>query len=159
MLRGAKVCRGMLPMPGPTQETFRIRLVNRFGEIERFTEAAHAYLAGAGVSDAALFNVDFCFEEVFTNIVKYGFSDERDHWIDVTADVDHDRVVLHIEDDGTPFDPKSGAGPAPDITCPIEERPIGGLGLHLVRAIAAGLEYENSGGRNRLTVCLRRSEE
>ena len=47
----------------------------------------------------------------------------------------------------------------PDLSSPIEERPIGGLGLHSVRDPASGLEHKNTGGRNRLTIYLRRDKE
>lgn len=134
-------------------EVFHIRLASRFDEIEAFTAGAHPFLLARDVSESTLLNVDFCFEEVFTNVVKYGFPEGGEHWIDVTVEVGGDRLTLCIEDDGIPFDPRNAK--KPDVSKPIEERPIGGLGLHLVQSLGATLDYKRVNGRNVLTIHLR----
>lgn len=139
-------------MPEPTSDTFHIRLINDFQAIETFGAGAHAFLIQQGVPEEALLKLDFCFEEIFTNIVKYSFPEDEEHWIDATVSGNQEGMTLRIEDDGKPFAPADA--PAPDFSLPIEERPIGGLGLFLVRSMASGIDYENTGGRNRLTVHL-----
>ena len=61
--------------------------------------------------------------------------------------------MLTVTDDGHPFDPREV--PEPDIQLPVEERPVGGLGIHLLRKMSDRMEYGREGGRNRL--CLRKS--
>jgi anti-anti-sigma factor len=60
------------------------------------------------------------------------------------------RVVLTVSDDGVPFDPL--AVPSPDTSRPLEERTVGGLGIHLVRHLVDQMTYERRGDRNVLTL-------
>jgi anti-sigma regulatory factor (Ser/Thr protein kinase) len=59
-------------------------------------------------------------------------------------------VSLTVQDEGVPFNPLDA--PAADDTAPIEERPIGGLGIHLVRKLMDEIAYAREGNRNRLVV-------
>jgi anti-sigma regulatory factor (Ser/Thr protein kinase) len=61
-------------------------------------------------------------------------------------ELDHERLKLTLTDDGPPFDPFSQA--APDTTLSIEDRPIGGLGIHLVRKLMDEISYERRDGHN-----------
>lgn len=95
-------------------------------------------------------------EELFTNIVKYGYekSDTRRR-IAITLDAGrHEkRVSLRIEDDGRPFDPTRAEAPA--SRCPIDEEKIGGLGIHLCRKLVDEMTYRREGGRNIVTLALK----
>jgi anti-sigma regulatory factor (Ser/Thr protein kinase) len=55
-----------------------------------------------------------------------------------------------LVDQGKPFDPTKH--PEPDVSLPIEERPIGGLGIHLTRKMMSSFKYERAGGENRLVI-------
>jgi anti-sigma regulatory factor (Ser/Thr protein kinase) len=61
---------------------------------------------------------------------------------------DDNTITAEIVDHGKPFDPT--AHPAPDITLPIEQRPIGGLGIHLMRNMVTSLRYYRKKGENHL---------
>jgi serine/threonine-protein kinase RsbW len=65
-------------------------------------------------------------------------------WIDLEPA--EGRLELGVSDDGPAFDPLAMA--TPDIDAPLEERPIGGLGIYLVREMMAGVSYERRDGRN-----------
>jgi serine/threonine-protein kinase RsbW len=135
-------------------QPLRMRIKNSLGELSGLTEAVHAYTQEHGIPGETVFIIDFCFEEIFTNLVKYGYRDETEHWIDASVLLSDETVFLVLEDDGEPFDPN--AAPEPDLSSPLEERPIGGLGLHLVRAMASNLEYVSEPRRNRLTIEINR---
>jgi len=94
-------------------------------------------------------------EELLTNTVRYGYDDKNHHEIALTITVTGDVVVVHLEDDGHEFDPL--AAPPPDLDRPIDERPIGGLGIHLVRRMSSRLEYVRENGKNIMTVEFKRS--
>ena len=66
-----------------------------------------------------------------------------------------DPRVIEIIDDGIPFDPLTEA-PEPDLTSPIEDRPIGGLGVHFTKSLMDDVEYCRESGKNRLKIVARR---
>ena len=61
-----------------------------------------------------------------------------------------ERLSIAITDDGHFFNPLEH--PEPDMSLPVEERPIGGLGIHLLRKMADHIEYERTSERNRLRI-------
>lgn len=113
------------------------------------TAALEEHLAHAAVGPEPAYACTLALEEVVTNVFKYGHADSAPHEVVFQAEVTADHAVLLFSDDGSPFDPL--AAPAPDLTRPPEERPIGGLGIHLVKALAESMNYERKGGRNLLT--------
>jgi serine/threonine-protein kinase RsbW len=93
------------------------------------------------------------FEEVVTNICKYGFEDEGVHAVDVTGRIGDADLTLVFEDGGRAFDPI--AHPAAKPPSSLDEAAIGGQGLPLVRAASRRLDYERTAaGRNRFIVTL-----
>ena len=88
-------------------------------------------------------------EEIFTNMVKYNTGGgER---ITVRTDVREGSVVLELIDDNVdPFDPKTAD--VVDVTLPLEDRPVGGLGLHLVKSLVDDIRYDYENRRMRVTV-------
>lgn len=92
-------------------------------------------------------------EELLTNLVKYGYDLEGAGRAELTLRRDGDRVVLTVVDDGRAFDPLGA--PAPDLDRKVEDRPVGGLGLHLIRSLAEQASYARVAGRNHLTLTRR----
>ena len=88
--------------------------------------------------------------EVVTNIVRHAYEGEGGHDILLGITVDHGLVTAVVEDQGPPFDLRTV--PPADIDAPVERRPIGGLGVHLVRSLTHGLDYRRDGDRNILTL-------
>ena len=66
-------------------------------------------------------------------------------------------MTIEMVDDGKPFDPLTEA-PVPDVNAPMDERPIGGLGVFLVRKLMDELTYRREEGRNHLTLVAYRAE-
>jgi serine/threonine-protein kinase RsbW len=92
--------------------------------------------------------LNYCSEELFTNIVAYNPGLRAK--IRMRLDARGTQATLAIEDDGTEFDPTRVPPPVKPRT--LEEAPIGGLGVHLVRQFSSGMEYERRGGTNHLVV-------
>ena len=89
-------------------------------------------------------------DELLTNTVSYGYDDSDRHRIDMTVRMEGSVLVVELTDDAKPYD--STAAPHPDIDAPIEERSIGGLGVHFVRELMDGFSYRRSDGRNIVTL-------
>lgn len=98
----------------------------------------------------ATFAVNLVIEEIITNTIKYGYDLPGEHLIEVEVTLDADEVCVEIHDDGHAFDPFHQ--PEPDTSLPIEERPIGGLGIHLVKNMMDSCEYRREGDRNIMRV-------
>jgi len=93
-------------------------------------------------------------EELFTNVVKYGRAgDEGAETIGVALALSGRELTIEFSDDGPPFDPLLAA--TPDLDRLIADRPVGGLGLHILRSLVDHARYRREGDRNHLV--LRRS--
>ena len=94
-----------------------------------------------------------CAEEIFMNISSYAYHPETG-LVHITMDVVGKpypvKLIFSFSDSGKPFDPLSKE--APDIDAPLDERPVGGLGIFLVTTTMDDVSYEYKDGRNILTV-------
>jgi len=99
---------------------------------------------------------ELCLEEVFVNVVTHGIdgvappAGHDAHPVTVSLALDGDRVEMVVEDHGMEFDPL--AQDEVDTDAPMEERGIGGLGIHFVKTLMQENRYERSGDRNRLVM-------
>jgi len=101
-----------------------------------------------------MFACQLIIEEVLTNVVKYAHDDGSLHEILFDTELKGEHIVLRITDDGREFNPLTVPLPDPDL--PLEERPIGRLGIHLVRNFADRVEYARTRDCNVLTIFVRR---
>src|SRR5579862_1072765 len=92
-------------------------------------------------------------EELITNLAKYGYRDRPAGSAEVRLQLDESRLILEVVDDGDPFDPLKA--PPPDFDAPLEDRAIGGLGVHIMRALADEISYRRAGERNVLQMMRR----
>ena len=95
-----------------------------------------------------VFDINVVLDELLSNIIKYGYADNGPHEIRVTLSARDATIEIGIEDDGKAFDPL--AAPAPDLSLPLAERPIGGLGLHFVRQLMDDVKYKRENDHNYL---------
>ena len=116
------------------------------------TDFVNALLEEAGCAMKAQLQIDVAIDELFGNIARYAYASGRG---EATVQVDLDRSIRQISitliDGGTPFDPLKDA-PAPDITSPLEKRPIGGLGIFLVKKTMDDVSSRHQDGKNMLTI-------
>jgi phosphoserine phosphatase RsbU/P len=131
-------------------DTLEIKLSNQLSELDRFSQTLSEFGQRHGLTSKVRHDLNLAMEEILTNIISYGYTDERNHEITVRLSAQLGEVSVEIEDDGQPFNPLEA--PEPDITKPLEERKIGGLGIHLVRKLMDGVEYKRQGERNLLTI-------
>ena len=113
-------------------------------ELDAFSEAH-------GVSFEAKWPFHVALDEVLSNIVKYGLAGgDAQRQIDLELTLEGGVLELTVEDDTAAFDPLSA--PAPDLTLPLEERPVGGLGITILKGLMDSVEYGRHQGRNRLVL-------
>jgi anti-sigma regulatory factor (Ser/Thr protein kinase) len=131
-----------------TKLTLEVR--NKHDAIAPATEAAEAWLEEAGAGPKAVYFVLLAMEELVTNCIKYAYDDEAEHMIGIELEVEGTVLTMRVIDDGHEFDPLYA--PAPDLEAEVHDRPIGGLGIHLLREMADEAAYERRNGMNRLTL-------
>jgi anti-sigma regulatory factor (Ser/Thr protein kinase) len=126
---------------------------NSLAGLKQGLDALRTWLVTANVGQQAEDRAFLVFEEIVTNIIRYGFDDSKEHKIDVSFARNDGELTLIFDDGGRPFDPR--AVPSPDLHRPLANAPIGGRGIYLVRKTAKRLDYERTTkGRNRLTVVV-----
>lgn len=111
-------------------------------------DAANAFVEAcyerSGLDPAKTFNVLLTLEEAFVNICHYAYPDGTGD-VDISCALDSGNFVLEVADSGSQFDVLSL--PDPDTTLSIEDRPIGGLGILLIKTLSRP-SYRRDGGRN-----------
>nr|WP_315463346.1 SpoIIE family protein phosphatase [uncultured Rhodoferax sp.] len=92
------------------------------------------------------FTANLCLEELITNTIQHGLSGMPDRRIHVRISMSEEWLEIILKDDAPPFDPFAEA-PLPDTGLDVEQRPIGGLGVHLVKTMMdeARAYYDGSG--------------
>lgn len=128
-------------------------LLNRQLEIARLQDELEKFATCHQFPKRAWHEVQLALEEQLTNVVRYAYSDDREHRIKVRVAFRPPEIRIEVEDDGCPFNPLQH--PAPDLSLPINQRPIGGLGIHMIRKSLDALEYRRENDRNILVMIKR----
>ena len=137
-------------------EKLVIRKEATYGELESILDAVEEFGEREDWPPAILFKAKLAIEELGLNVAKHGRIDKAPDIV-ITVTSDPDALRIDIEDDGRPFDPLHDA-PEPDLTSAIEDRPIGGLGIHFVREMMDEMTYRHEDGKNCLALTLLRVE-
>ena len=106
-----------------------------------------------GLEDSAILRLNLVLEELFTNTMRHGHDRAEGQHVEISLAIEGHELQVHYCDDGKPFNPLSDA-PKPDLTKTADDRPIGGLGVHLVRTLASASTYKRIGDRNELTITM-----
>jgi serine/threonine-protein kinase RsbW len=119
---------------------------NQLCELERVSRAVAEFGARRALPAPVTFAGKLAVDEILTNVISYGYDDADEHQIVVRLDVTGGMLTVVVEDDGRPFNPLEAA-PA-DVEAPLEDRRLGGLGIHLVRKVMDELAYRREPGKN-----------
>ena len=137
-----------------TKERTRLRIAVKRdpGEPRRVADEIERVCLERGLSQDIIFKFQLSMDELLTNVISYGFEEvTHDPVITVDIHVDDAEIDVVIRDNGRPFNPLEDAA-EPDVSLDAEDRPIGGLGIHLTKAFIDKLAYERVDGFNCLTL-------
>lgn len=134
-------------------KTKTLSIQNDIAEVGRLSEFLDTISAEWAIPQKTLFDINLSLEELVSNIMYYGYEDNDDHSISLTFDFEDDCVLISIIDDGFAFNPLTAK--RPDINAPLENRKVGGLGIHLVRNLMDSMKYERKSGKNILQLTKR----
>jgi anti-sigma regulatory factor (Ser/Thr protein kinase) len=136
--------------PSMRQSDLSFTLCNKRSEIARMFTLVEGFCQTNQVSEDDMFNVRLVLDEAVINVIVHGYDDAREHEITVALSLKEGLLAVHVDDDGVAYNPLDA--PAPRFDLPIEQRRIGGLGVHIMKTLARSVAYHREGGRNHLDI-------
>ena len=130
-------------------------IANELDELQKINAAIEELAEEENWSPDVTFQIGLAVEELGVNIVNYGHDDDKAHEISIVISSEDEAITIEVEDDGHAFNPLSDA-PAPDLDAEVEDRTVGGLGIHLVRTMMDEVHYQRQQNKNCLTLVKRR---
>ena len=127
-----------------------LHLNNAISEISRLEGFMERVAEEAGLDVGTTSALNLAIEEAVANVINYAYPEGVSGPVELSYKCTQTGVTFVLADNGKPFDPT--AAPEVDITADAESRPIGGLGIHLVRTIMDSVSYKRAGDRNILTM-------
>ena len=134
-------------------QSLTIEVLSTRDAIASASAQAEEWLQSHNPAPSTLHLLLLAIEDVVINCIDYGYDDDRLHIILLVLSIDQENLTITIIDDGHSFNPL--AAPAPDLSLPVQSRPVGGLGIHLLRELSDQVAYERIDNRNKLTITRR----
>jgi anti-sigma regulatory factor (Ser/Thr protein kinase) len=134
--------------PEPTPSLLLLR--SDLPELAKLNPFLGDFCSREGLPGSLVFDLELILEELATNVMKYGGVDKGADCCSIELERHGDRVRILFSDAGGAFNPLDL--PEVDTNKPIEDRPIGGLGIHFIRNLTDSQHYERRDGRNILTL-------
>ena len=133
-------------------QKWSIELKTDLSEIERMSEWIEQFGCRHELPAGVVFQLNLALEEIVTNVISYAFDDDEGHKVEVglSVNVHGNELEAFVKDEGNPYDPTHAA--PPDLEAPLEERRVGGLGVHLVREMMDEVSYSRVGNKNVLSL-------
>jgi sigma-B regulation protein RsbU (phosphoserine phosphatase) len=123
-----------------------LTLENNIEQIPRLSKFINGIAESKKLDEDLAMNIHLAMEEAVTNSIMYAYPEGVIGEIEIGAIVDDNTIEFTISDNGMEFDPT--ARPEPDITTGVEDRPIGGLGIFLIKKIMDSVTYRREKGVN-----------
>lgn len=123
-----------------------LTLNNKVSEISKLNAFVMSATAALNMEKVLANQLKLAVEEAVTNVIDYAYPNGTEGTIDITIEADESRIRFILSDSGAEFDP-TGVSKA-DTTLSVDERPMGGLGVFLVRNLMDSINYERTDGKN-----------
>lgn len=134
----------------PQSDEFSISITNQLTEISKVKAMFNNFIEKHDISTGVRRPFNLVIDDLLNNIISYAYEDNDEHHIDITCRRSLNRLALIIVDDGMPFNPF--VGESPDLSGSLGHRPIGGLGIHLVKNLMDRASYQRRVNRNEVTL-------
>ncbi len=135
----------------------KIKLQNSLSELDQLNKELERIAERWNLSQKVMFQVNLVLDELFTNTVSYGYSDDSAHEILITIDYQDDRIRLTMVDDGMAFNPAEKRNY--ETTMVPTQREPGGLGILLVQKYTDEISYARRDGKNIITLIKKIDKE
>ena len=142
----------MEKFPDTDGATPRLTLVNDLRQVSLLTGFVDRVREEYDLAPALAARINLALEEAVCNVIMYAYPEGTAGTMDLDAVREGNQLRFTLADRGKAFDPT--AVPEANLSASLEDRPIGGLGIHLVRSIMDGIRYERRDGKNVLTLII-----
>lgn len=132
------------------EREYSFELKNSLAELDKLCRHLETFGQKIGLSKKVILEINLVIDELFTNILCYGFDDNSEHIVRMTITPENDELCICIEDDGIPFNPIKFE--IPEKSHSVEECEIGGLGIHIIRKLVDDICYRRCDDKNVLTL-------
>ena len=129
-----------------TDDQLVTTVTNDPAQLRLVGEQVDAFGQRNNLPSKSLFSIKLALSELMANTIKYGYADKATHTIEIRLELRGRRLNLEIIDDARPFDPRRVK--PPKKVDALEDLPLGGRGIYLVRNFMDDLGYQRKGGRN-----------
>jgi sigma-B regulation protein RsbU (phosphoserine phosphatase) len=119
---------------------------NRYEEIDAVNRAFDEFAELHGLPTRVRRSLKLVFDDLLNNVISYAYEDDLERILDIPVELSSDRLAVRMADDGRPFNPFGRI--SPDTAQPVDEREIGGLGIHLVESLMDEVSYTRRTDRN-----------
>ena len=127
-----------------------VTIKNQLNQMPAVLEAFEAFGEKNELSFGVIQKFNIALDELLNNIISYGFKDELEHEIVIDVELRNERLIITVKDDGIPFNPFRNDPPDTKLT--IDERNIGGLGIHIVKNLVDEHNYKRNTDKNIITL-------
>jgi len=128
----------------------KITIPGRLEEIDTVKNSFADFASQVEIDNSVSRKIKMAFDELLNNTISYGYKDDNEHFIEVGVELLEGRLRITIEDDAIPFNPLSKE--TPNTSLGMEDREIGGLGIHLVRKMMDEVTYKRGIDKNLITL-------
>ncbi|MEE8336066.1 MAG: SpoIIE family protein phosphatase, partial [Candidatus Neomarinimicrobiota bacterium] len=132
------------------KKSWHLKIINNLSEIEGLINSFNEFAIQNKMSEKDMAQIDITLDDLSNNIISYGFEDKNTHDINFNGELSGNRLIINIDDEGKEFNLLNLEEPSTTQT--VEEREIGGLGIHLVKSIMDEVKYKRSKGANKITI-------
>lgn len=133
-----------------TIEKHSLTLPNNVEFIPQLATFIEEVTESYGIDPSVTMSINLALEEAVVNVMNYAYPEGTLGEIDISVTFSGGSITFTIQDTGTPFDPTKVSNP--DTSLSAEERPIGGLGIYLVRELMDEVSYCYENNHNILTL-------
>ncbi len=123
-----------------------VAIKNDLSEIQKLSKSVEEFGKVNNLSSKTIFGINLSLDELLTNIISYGYDDNKEHKIFIQIWVEDNELNIEIIDDGQAFNPLTIQ--EPDLDKSIDKKPIGGLGFHLVKKLMDRVNYKRKRNKN-----------
>ena len=129
----------------------QVKIVNSIEELYNLNDEIESLFLLWKIPQQHRYKILLSVEEIFSNIVNYAFEDDNEYYIDILFSFDRNMLTIEFTDPGKAFNPLM-ANASDELNKSLEDRSLGGIGIHIVKSVMNEISYQRKNDKNILTL-------